>query len=97
MARLFGPQAAAPRGEFIQDWALESYTATLADLDSVGHHAEAPPPAAASGPWCGRLMGVASEWSPQFPGYVAGAIEAASLAVAMLADVEDELAPFSER
>ena len=97
LARLFGPQAAAPRGEFIQDWALESYTATLADLDSVGHHAEAPPPAAASGPWCGRLMGVASEWSPQFPGYVAGAIEAASLAVAMLADVEDELPPFSER
>ena len=32
------------------------------------------------------LDGIASEWSPQFPGYVAGAVEAASLAVQMLTE-----------
>lgn len=80
MARLFGPKAATPITEFIQDWAWEAHTATTADPDSAGRHVEAPPPMAASGPWCGRLTGIASEWSPQFPGYVAGAVEAASLA-----------------
>ena len=51
----------------------------IVDADG-GQHVEAPPSMAASGPWCGRLTGIASEWSPQFPGYVAGAVEAASLA-----------------
>lgn len=84
LVRLFGPQAATPRLDFIQDWALEPNTATAADLDSAGQHVEAPPSMAASGPWCGRLTGIASEWSPQFPGYVAGAVEAASLALQRL-------------
>jgi monoamine oxidase len=34
----------------------------------------------------GRLRGIASEWSPQFSGYVAGAIEAASLGVQALSE-----------
>ena len=81
LVRLFGPQAAMPRMEFILDWALEPYTATTADLGAAGQHVEAPAAVAASGAWCGRLTGIASEWSPQFPGYVAGAVEAASQAV----------------
>ncbi|WP_181969876.1 FAD-dependent oxidoreductase [Paraburkholderia sp. DHOC27] len=80
-ARLFGPQAAAPRADVIKDWAQDPYTATAADLKAAAHHAEAPSSTAASGPWCGRLTGIASEWSLQFPGYVAGAIEAAREAV----------------
>jgi len=84
LARLFGPQAATPRMELIKDWAQDPYTATAADLDSAGHHAEAPAATAPSGPWRGRLIGIASEWSPQFPGYVAGAVEAASLGVQAL-------------
>lgn len=39
---------------------------------------------AASGPWSGRVTGIASEWYPQFPDYVAGAIEAAGLVVESL-------------
>ena len=81
LARLFGKRAATPKAEFIKDWALDPYTATAADLDGVSQHAEAPATTAASGPWSGRLTGIASEWSPQFPGYVAGAIEAASSGV----------------
>lgn len=82
--RLFGPQAATPKAEFIKDWARDPYTATAADLDSDGHHAEVPAAMATSGPWSGRLTGIASEWSRQFPGYIAGAIEAASLGVRAL-------------
>ena len=81
LARLFGSQAATPKVEFIKDWALEPYTATAADLDGMGQHAEAPATTATAGPWSGRLTGIASEWSPQFAGYVAGAVEAASLGV----------------
>ena len=79
--RLFGNQASTPKAEFIKDWALDPFTATAADLESTGQHAQAPPTTAPSGPWTGRLTGIASEWSPQFPGYVAGAVEAASLGV----------------
>jgi monoamine oxidase len=78
LARLFGAQAAAPRMEFLKDRATDPFTATSADWDSVGQHTEAPPATAQSGPWAGRLIGIGSEWSRQFPGYVAGAIEAAS-------------------
>lgn len=81
LARLFGSQAAAPKAEFIKDWALDPYTASAADWESTGQHAQAPATTATSGPWRGRFTGIASEWSPQFPGYVAGAIDAASWGV----------------
>ena len=55
-----------------------------ADLEAADHHDASPAATAASGPWQGRLTGIASEWSPQFPGYVAGAIEAAGLGVQSL-------------
>ncbi len=86
LVRLFGPQAAMPCADVIKDWAQDPYTSTAADMDASGHHAAAPPAVAAAGPWQTRLTGIASEWSPQFPGYVAGAIEAAGIGVrAMLA------------
>ena len=80
-ARLFGPEAATPRAEVIKDWALDPCTATSADVDAEAHQGEPPAAMAESGPWHGRMTGIASEWSPQFPGYVAGAIEAAGLGV----------------
>ncbi|WP_205611503.1 FAD-dependent oxidoreductase [Burkholderia sp. Nafp2/4-1b] len=84
LTRLFGLQAAMPRAEAIKDWAQDPYTATLADLGGAAHHAAAPAPTAASGPWRERLTGIGSEWSPQFPGYLAGAIEAAGNGVRAL-------------
>ena len=85
LARLFGPQALTPRAELFKDWAIDPYTATAADIDSLGQHPEAPASGASSGPWAGRLTGIGSEWSRQFPGYVAGAIDAASIGVRSLA------------
>ena len=83
LVRLFGSAAATPTAEHLQDWALDPFTATAADGHAGGGHlaAQVPAPGAAAGPWHGRFTGIASEWSPQFPGYLAGAIEAASLGV----------------
>jgi monoamine oxidase len=81
LGRLFGDHAAHPEQDWLQDWSLERFTATQADLHAAGH----PERAAMQpqhGPWQGRLVGIASEWSPRYPGYVAGAVEAAALGVA---------------
>ncbi|SPA02822.1 Amine oxidase [Cupriavidus taiwanensis] len=77
-ARLFGPRAGKPVADFIKDWAGDGLTATSLDL-KVGppHHAAAPAATVSSGPWQGRITGIASEWSQVFPGYVAGAVDAA--------------------
>ncbi|MGC8517965.1 MAG: flavin monoamine oxidase family protein [Steroidobacteraceae bacterium] len=84
LARLFGPTAAAPVADFIKDWALEPLTATEADRIIPQAHAEAPLATTSDGPWQGRLRGIASEWSAQFPGYLAGAVDAAEGAIAGL-------------
>jgi len=85
LARMFGARAAAPKADYIKDWACDPYTAVDLDLSPGASHHAAPPPRAASGPWQHFLTGIASEWSPQFPGYVAGAVEAAELGVRTLA------------
>ena len=78
LARLFGPQAVQPMAELFKDWAVDGHTATVADGEGAAQHPQAPALGAATGPWVGRLTGIGSEWSSQFPGYVAGAIDAAS-------------------
>lgn len=81
LVRLFGAQAAAPRAEAIRDWARVPAVATASDQDGGASHGVAPPAVAAIGPWHGALTGIASEWSPRFPGYVAGAVDAAERGV----------------
>ena len=85
LTRLFGPLASAPSAEFIKDWALDPLTATDADGQVSQAHADAPASTVGVGSWQGRLRGIASEWSAQFPGYLAGAVDAAERAVAALA------------
>jgi monoamine oxidase len=84
LARLFGPEAANPVVEFLKDWAVDSLTATALDSTGGGEHPLAPPVTPDSGPWQQRVIGIASEWSPGFPGYLAGAIEAAAVGVAKI-------------
>lgn len=84
MRRLFGPRAGTPLNDWIKDWAADPLTATAADLDGAAQgHAAAPHFAPLESPWTGRLTGIASEWSRDFPGYVAGAIDAARKGVGM--------------
>ena len=81
LAALFGNEANNPKAEWLQDWAIEPYTATAHDSLFSGHHAAAPPNQAATGPWRDRITGIGSEWSVAFPGYIAGAIDAVDVGV----------------
>jgi monoamine oxidase len=89
LARLFGPDAASPVFDTIKDWARDPDTATQDDLASNGEHPVAPPAGVESGAWDERLFGVASEWSPQFSGYAAGAVDAARRGVEALMRCRD--------
>ena len=80
LVRLFGSEAASPHAEFIKDWAADPCTATARDLDLQANHS-VPPAWADNGHWQHALTGIASEWSTTFPGYVAGAIDAAAAGV----------------
>jgi monoamine oxidase len=80
LVRLFGQDAAQPEAEYIKDWAADPFTATEFDLlQEVGH--AMPEQLPAGGEWSGEMTGIASEWSPQFSGYLAGAIDSASTGV----------------
>ena len=81
LVRLFGAQAETPTAEYLKDWAQDSLTATLADANGAGQHAVAPNAKPNTGVWQDCLTGSASEWSESFPGYIAGAIDAAHKAV----------------
>lgn len=77
LVRLFGQDAAEPEAEYIKDWAADPFTATEFDLlQEVGH--VTPEQLPTRGEWSGEMTGIASEWSPQFSGYLAGAIDSAS-------------------
>lgn len=76
MVRIFGEDAGHPIAEFFKDWASDNFTATEYDLIAqAGHSVPASSPV--EGPWKSIIKGIASEWSPLFPGYLAGAIDAA--------------------
>lgn len=81
LARLFGTQAQKPVADFFKDWSQDAFTATSIDAQSGGQHPHPPAATATTGVWQDNLIGIGSEWSRQSPGYVAGAVEAASVAV----------------
>ena len=80
LVRLFGTEARHPRANLLKDWAADPLTATVADRFATGHVA---PDAApwVSGAWQARLALAGSETSPLEPGYLAGAVVAAEIAV----------------
>ncbi|MEZ7518938.1 flavin monoamine oxidase family protein [Psychrobacter sp. NPDC078370] len=84
LVRLFGEQASTPKAEYLRDWATDPLTAMPADASGNGQHALAPPSKPKTGVWQDCLTGCGSEWSAQFPGYVAGAIDAATVAIQSL-------------
>lgn len=81
LAYLFGPQAATPRATLFKDWTADPLTATADDRQAGGH----PVPggdAWVTGAWRDRMSLAGSEASRSEPGYLAGAVEAATRAVA---------------
>jgi monoamine oxidase len=83
LVRLFGPAAEKPEAEMIKGWAADPFTATEQDLLQENGYS-VPESVEAHGNWAGKLSGIASEWSPVFSGYLAGAIDAASAGVRKL-------------
>lgn len=81
LARVFGADARSPRATLFKDWAADPRTATAADRSAGGHLAPDPAPWVA-GPWKERLALAGSETSSSEPGYLAGAMVAATRAVA---------------
>lgn len=75
LTRLFGEKASKPVAEYFKDWADDPFTATEKDLLIQAGHS-VPAAYADRGPWADCLRGIGSEWSAQFPGYLAGAVEA---------------------
>lgn len=77
LGRLFGARALLPQAELVKDWVQDIFTATAADEQAVDHHSRAPASRAAEGVWQDCLTGIGSEWSVAYPGYLAGAVDAA--------------------
>lgn len=83
MTRIFGEEAGFPIIELFKDWANDNFTATENDLISQAGHS-VPISEPADGVWKSRIKGIASEWSYLYPGYVAGAIDAAEKGIQSL-------------
>ena len=81
LVRLFGEEAGRPVATLLTDWTAESFTATADDRRGGAH----PVPQRGSwvnGAWRDRLSLAGSETSASDPGYLAGAMDAASRAAA---------------
>jgi monoamine oxidase len=85
LVRLFGQRAATPASEFLKDWAKDELTAT-ADDQIPAVHGTSSERLQDRGLWGERLLLAGSELSQAWPGYLAGALEAAERAVQELAE-----------
>ncbi|TVQ67592.1 MAG: amine oxidase [Oceanospirillales bacterium] len=81
LVRLFGDKAKQINADFLKDWSQETLTATPADLYASHSHSPAPSFTVPLGDWKNKLFGIGSEWSSQFPGYLAGSIDAVEKAL----------------
>lgn len=84
LVRLFGEEATTPLDFIYQDWALESFTATLQDETPPRMHPFYKLPTGAQGLWDGRLFFAGTEAAPEYGGFVEGALESAENAVRLI-------------
>jgi monoamine oxidase len=92
---LFGAAAADPVATHYKDWAADPLTATPLDLTDGAHPVPVRRPWI-EGDWTGRLDLIGSETALDFPGYLAGAHEAALRGTAALVARPDH-PPASQR
>lgn len=85
LVRLFGEQAKSElKQSYLKDWSQDALVATAQDQVSLGEHPHSPEATPKEGVWHNRLIGVTSEFSPNFAGFLAGAVEAPELALGRL-------------
>jgi monoamine oxidase len=84
LVELFGREAATPKMYFYTDWASEPETATTADYQLLSHHPTYGMPPSLSGLWDGCLVIAGTEVGEENGGFLEGALEAASAAIAIL-------------
>ncbi|WP_085033296.1 flavin monoamine oxidase family protein [Ensifer aridi] len=77
LAHLFGPEAATPRATLFKDWSDDPMTAT-ADDRQAGGHISPDSRSWVNGKWRDYISLAGSETSLSEPGYLAGAVEAAT-------------------
>ncbi len=91
LVRLFGAEAAEPENEFLKDWSTDEFTATDMDWKNLSSmHGYAPEMTPVDLPWNNQIIGIASEWSKDYSGYLAGAIDAAMVGVKHLLNSMEE-------
>jgi monoamine oxidase len=83
LGRLFGAEALTPQVTYLQDWADEAETATPADAQPASVHPR-PISTTLPAPWRDGIHLAGSEFAPEFPGYLEGAVLAAERAVQSL-------------
>ncbi|MDK1376528.1 MULTISPECIES: FAD-dependent oxidoreductase [unclassified Sinorhizobium] len=77
LAQMFGPEAAKPRATLFKDWTDDPLTATVDDRQAGGHPSPDRRPWV-NGKWRDYISLAGSETSTSEPGYLAGAVEAAT-------------------
>ncbi|MGI1660977.1 flavin monoamine oxidase family protein [Palleronia sp. KMU-117] len=77
LARIFGPEAAAPVTTDFADWAIQPETATEADAAAPAGHPAYGLPAALVGTWEGRLHFASTETASDMGGLMEGALASA--------------------
>lgn len=81
LVRLFGQNAAKSSALFLQDWAFDPFTATIADHAPQYGHPSYGLPHSLRGLWEGNLVFAGTEVASTFGGYLEGALEAAGAAL----------------
>ena len=80
LSSMFGSPAREPMATLFKDWAADPFTATTLDQSAGDHPISSALPWVAR-PWDRRLALAGSETSRLYPGYLAGAVDAARQAV----------------
>lgn len=77
LTHLFGAEAAEPKQLFIKDWAFNPQTSTDADRKPLSMHPAHGTPRALRGLLDDTLQFAGTEFTPQFWGFIEGALESA--------------------
>jgi len=90
LVRLFGSLAAIPQSEYLKDWTEDECIAIESDWKTPTlFHGIAPENTPNQSIWQNRIIGISSEWSKKYSGYLAGAVDAAEMGIKQILNSND--------